>query len=66
MNLPVETLEMDTLVRPESIMQNIKLDALQFHNSKIDRFSLKVYFRVMFKDSVFLSIAYEIKNLLHI
>lgn len=66
MNLPVETLKLDSLVKPESIIQNTKLDYLQFHNTKFDRFSLKIYFRVMFKDSVVLSIAYKIKNLLQI
>lgn len=66
MNLPVRSLEIDNLIKPESIIQNIKLDALQFHNTRIDRFSLKIYFRVMFKDSALLLIAYKIKNLLHI
>lgn len=66
LNLPLKKLDTNFLIEPNGIMQNIKLDALQFHNSKIDRFSLKVYFRVMFRDSFILSIAYKIKNMLHI
>jgi len=66
MNLPVDTLDIGSLVKLDSITHNPTLDCLQFHNTKIDRFSLKMYFRVRFKDSVLLSIAYKIKNLLNI
>ncbi len=66
MNLPVATLEIDNLQKSESIIHNSTLDSIQFYNSKMGRFSLKVYFRVRFKDSFILSVAYRIKNWLHL
>jgi hypothetical protein len=66
MNLPVATLEIDNLQKSESIIHNSTLDSIQFYNSKMGRFSLKVYFRVRYKDSFILSVAYRIKNWLHL
>lgn len=66
MNLPVATLEIDNLQKSESIIHNSTLDSIQFYNSRMGRFSLKVYFRVRYKDSFILSVAYRIKNWLHL
>lgn len=64
LNLPLEKIDTSNLVSPQKVLHNEKLDLLQFQTIGLDRFSLKFFLRVVFRDTWLLSIAYKIKDIL--
>lgn len=64
LGIPTQRLDVTNLVRPREILVNKELDRLQYHSLGLDRFSLKVFLRIILKDTWLLSVIYKVKKLI--